>query len=136
VARDEAVEEVLRLERLRCEVLVGGDFDKLAELTADDLVYSHSGGYWDTKESWLDQVRSGKYVYTQVDTAEARARRYGDTVLLHGAGALDGSVDGAPGGHLPILFSVVWARKDDRWQFALWHATPLGDRATIAKQAR
>lgn len=60
---DEELTELLKADNRRYETMIAGDTDALAELLADELLYTHSSGNTDTKEQYLETIRSGYVVY-------------------------------------------------------------------------
>src|SRR5712692_1504732 len=78
--RNTAVEKEIRtLEAQRFQAMIQLDMASLNRILAEDLVYTHSGGFVDTKTSYLDSLKSGALKYESVDTDQVRVRVYGDT---------------------------------------------------------
>jgi ketosteroid isomerase-like protein len=84
-----ALEQVLALEQRRLSAMMKGDVDAVAACLDDDLIYVHSNGTIDSKESYLSALVAGQYVYESIDILETR----------HAAGT-----------HLVVLCHVLSAR--------------------------
>jgi uncharacterized protein (TIGR02246 family) len=54
-------------ERAWGAAVVKNDFAALEKLMADDIYYSHSSGAVDTKRVYIDNLKTGKARYTQLD---------------------------------------------------------------------
>ena len=70
--------EVEALERQRFTAQVGKNFDVLGKIFADDLIYTHSNGKIDSKETYINSIKEGKSVYDKIDVEELRIRPYND----------------------------------------------------------
>lgn len=100
-----------------------GDADAMAPFMAEDCVYIHSRGNRDSKQSYLDRVRSGYFVYGSVDVTQEEVVIRGDVVMI--IGTMTGVV--TAGGAERVLDNIrssVWVRNGTGWQLALFQATP------------
>jgi ketosteroid isomerase-like protein len=121
---DQAIAAVRELEEARCRALVAEDRPALRRLFADSLVYTHSTGRFDDKESYLRQKSSGgRYVSMRRD--DARYVAHGDAVFCTGVVTADIARAGAPTLTWKARYSNVWVKTDHGWQMALWQATTL-----------
>jgi len=69
-------ETIRLLESRRYTAMCEADAKTLEELLADSLVYTHSYGGADSKASYLDGIRSKKWIYQAVERPiEVRQRR-------------------------------------------------------------
>ena len=76
---------VIELDRKRMTAMAEKDIATLNELISDDLVYTHSSGRLDTKQSLTGNMQSGATVYSSVVPSDVKAIECGDTVVLTGA---------------------------------------------------
>jgi len=81
----ELIDEVLRLERARCDALLAGDVPALSALCDEDLVYTHSSGRRDDRDGYVNTIAPGRTRYLQLDPYEINARCVGTTVVLEGS---------------------------------------------------
>ena len=111
--------EILELDVRRVAAMVARDTATLEPLLAEDLTYTHSGGYTDTKASFVAFIRN-QGNYEAVEFLEARP-----TVLSSGAVLMRGTarikLTGIPA--YEVIFSDLWTREAGGWQLRLWHAT-------------
>lgn len=122
VVSDEDAATVRALELKRFERLVAGDYDGLAALLADDLVYTHSNARVDTKESYLAPLRAGSTRYLEFTPGELSVRVYGHTAVIVGRAQTRALVSGEQRRN-DLRFTDVWVQRDGRWQLVAWQAT-------------
>jgi ketosteroid isomerase-like protein len=118
------VRAVLAAEDRRYAAMVDADLAVLDALCADELSYAHSSGARDTKEEYLEKVRSGYYVYRRIDHPVERATVVGDTAIVVGRMTADLDVDGAPR-TIDNLALAVWTRAAGPWQLLAYAPTSL-----------
>lgn len=116
--------DILALEEQRYKAMIAMDFDGLAALLGDNLVYTHSSASVDTKASYIQGIRDGKFVYkTSRRTGEA-VQLYGDTAIVTGEVRLDILSKGAPR-VVNSRFIDVWHKGAAGWQMVAWQSTPI-----------
>jgi ketosteroid isomerase-like protein len=121
---DETSQVVLDLDEQRWEAIIAGDADTLRELFADELVYTHSNGMVDNKQSYLAAIESGAFRYHRVARAEVELHRTAVTTIVTGWARIDTELNGSP---LVVRsrYSAVWALLDTRWRLVGWHSCPV-----------
>ena len=87
---------VIDLDRKRMQAMATKDVATLNSLIADDLIYTHSSARLDTKRSLIDNMVSGKTVYTAVEPSDVKAQDLGDTVVLTGVAQIKVTANGTP----------------------------------------
>ncbi|MPY93330.1 MAG: DUF4440 domain-containing protein [Acidimicrobiia bacterium] len=121
---DAAVAEVLQLEERRFAAMVAKDTATLAELFAEEMSYTHSNAAVDTKASFLAAIEQRRFDYRTVTCSDRSSVVVGDTARLTGRAEID-VVAGGREVHLNARFTVVYARRDGRWQFLCWQSTSI-----------
>lgn len=58
----------IKLEEERGMLMVNADISRLQEMLSTNLYYGHSGGYFDTKDSFLEKLADGTYDYHKLIT--------------------------------------------------------------------
>jgi hypothetical protein len=115
---------VIALDAQRMTAMSQGDVGTLNALIADELVYTHSSARLDTKQSLIENMQTGKTVYTAVVPSDVQAQDYGDTVVLTGVARISvKSGDNAM--NFGVRFTDVWANKGGNWQMVAWQSTKL-----------
>jgi hypothetical protein len=116
-------EEVWQLEGKRRAALIAGDLKTLDALFADEMTYTHTNGKVDTKESYLQALRSG-VKYETMDLSDVSIARYDSTVVIVGVARVAVKSRSGPTGFRG-RFTGVWARQQERWRFVAWQTTRL-----------
>ena len=124
VDASEDVRAVLGAEDRRYQAIQDADTAALDALCADELSYAHSSGARDTKDQYLEKVRSGYFVYRRIDHPVERVAVVGDTALVVGRMTADLDVDGRPK-RIDNLALAVWTRATGQWQLLAYAPTSL-----------
>ena len=114
--------EILYLEDKRYVAMCGGDFAALEGMLHDELLYTHSSGFTDTKAMWLASLRSGKTKYKSAVCSDQKVRLAGDTALVTGRATIEAEVNGRPRS-LRLAFLNAWTKTPKGWKFIAWHST-------------
>ena len=115
---------IIDLDRKRMQAMAKKDIATIDELIAEDLIYAHSTARLDTKKSLIDNMLSGKTVYTACEPSKVVAQDLGDTVVLTGECQIKVSVDGKPN-EFGVRFTDVYALRHGKWQMVTWQSTKL-----------
>ncbi|MDA0264135.1 MAG: nuclear transport factor 2 family protein [Chloroflexi bacterium] len=116
------MDEIIALENRRIEAMVSGDVAALGEILADDLIYTHTTARLDTKESFIDAVKTGRSNYKSVDREDVKVSQYGDTAVVTGHAKFhvgDNKFD--------ARFIDVYAKRNNAWQMVAWQSTRVPD---------
>ena len=120
-----AAEPAMEADKLRREAMVSGDIEKLAELLADGLVYTHSNGKVDNKKTLLEAIRSGASDYEKIEPSNMVVRARGGTVIVTGVVAVGVKTPEGPKA-FDARFTAIYGRtKDGKWQLNTWQTTRL-----------
>jgi ketosteroid isomerase-like protein len=109
----------------RFKVMVAKDLPGLQDVLHKDLVYFHSSGVQDNKESYIASIASGKSSYVTITPEEMQQRVYGKTGINTGiVSILQQAADGAQT-TIRLRFTDVFVYADKRWQMVSWQSTKL-----------
>ncbi|MCU0341810.1 MAG: nuclear transport factor 2 family protein [Spirosomaceae bacterium] len=116
-----AEQAVAQVEKQRFEAQVNQDFEALDKLIGEDLVYCHSSGLIDTKNSFLQSMRDGKLRYVQLNIEEIKVRMYGKTAIITG---ICGAKILSNGQELNTRFKYtdVYVKRKGQWQLVTWQS--------------
>ena len=115
---------IIDLDRKRMQAMATKDIETLDELIAEDLIYAHSTTRLDTKTSLIDNMLSGKTVYTAVEPSKVVAQDLGDTVVLCGECQIKVTANGTANA-FGVRFTDVYAKRHGKWQMVTWQSTKL-----------
>lgn len=109
---DRLIDEVLAQEERRRQALLAGDWEAVAALLSEALVYVHSTGARDDRASCLHKLREGQIRYRQLVFEGLSVGGGPDIALLHGQMRAEVL---KPEGVKAIssLYLAVWAREVD-----------------------
>jgi hypothetical protein len=117
---EEAVErEIKELSLEKFIWKTTGNFDMLAELFDDELVFIHITGHVTTKADWIGQLRRAVFVYNRIEQKESSVKVYGNTAVLVGRAIF--TVNGGSIFHL--IYTEVYTKKKDQWKLVNLHTT-------------
>ena len=116
VAADKSAEAVKAAEKSWALATASDDEVTLKKVLGDDLTYTHSTGETDSKQAFMDNLKSGVRKYHKVNHDSMDVRLYGNTAVLTATAQIETSQkDGNPTpAHLRFIH--VWVFKDGRWQ--------------------
>jgi hypothetical protein len=124
VARPEVETLILEHERRRIRAMVDKDLATLEELLADDLSYVHSGGRNDNKRAFIELIARPTTHYLDVTYTSCEFVGCGeDAAVLRGIARLTLRRAEPVDIIYSVLFSVVYRKRNDKWQLVVWHAT-------------
>ncbi len=120
--------DVEALERKRFAAQVSKDYDFLEKIFADDLIYTHSNGKQDTKQTYIQSIKDGKSVYNKIDVEEVNVRDYGKTAVVNGKVKIEmAPIDGKPN-IVPLRYVVVYMKNGKKgWQLNTWQSLKLAN---------
>jgi ketosteroid isomerase-like protein len=118
------VQQVRDAEDRRYRAMQDADLPALDQLCDDALSYAHSSGARDTKDEYLEKIRSGYYVYRRIDHPVERVEIAGDTAIVVGRMTADIEVQGTPK-TIDNLALAVWTRASGAWRLLAYAPTSL-----------
>jgi hypothetical protein len=109
-------------EDRRYAALLAADTAALADLLSETLIYVHTTGDTDTRQSLLDSVRTGFVEYRHLERRDERWVTRPGLVLSAGRQLGLFMLQGKPG-LIDVAYLSAWALEDNHWRLAAWHAT-------------
>ena len=117
-------EMILELDKKRMNAMAQKDAAALKTMLCKGLVYTHSSGRQDTKESLIQGMESGSTVYTSVVPSEVKAQDLGNAVVLTGVAAISVNSNGKPNS-FRVRFTDVYENQNGTWRMIAWQSTKL-----------
>jgi hypothetical protein len=122
--------QLQQVETQRYAAMTGNDFNALSTLLGDDLLYIHSSGVAQTKNDFVESLKTGKMRYRKIAAKTQSARFYGDTAVLNGRGTFDVSTtekDQTRDRSLEVIFTAVYLLRGEglarHWELVSWQST-------------
>jgi len=123
-AQSKEEQEILKLSRKKFEWLITLQSDSIIVLLDDRIQYIHSNGWSQSKKEVLDDMHSGKLVYTQIDIKDDHVRVYGNTAIVTGKGWFAG-VNNGKDFELDLVYTEVYIQTNKKWVLVSRHANRL-----------
>jgi uncharacterized protein (TIGR02246 family) len=123
-----AEDAVKQAERDWASAVVKKDYAALDRVLADDLAYTHSDGRLDTKQNYLESLRSGKQTYDAAEHQSIDVRLIGkDVALVRSRVRMTAASGGKTG--VPANFSTlrVYQLKNGHWQMVAHQSARLAN---------
>ena len=114
--------EVSGLDALRFRAMSEADIPALERMLSGDLVYTHASGWRQTKSEFLASLRSGELVYHSIASTSAKAKVFGDTILVTGRASAKVRSKGQEL-NVELLYLEAYVEQNGRWQLAAWQST-------------
>ncbi len=115
--------EIRQISRDWDRAIQENDIEGMAAYMADDWVLIGTEGGITQRETFLNAVRSGSLVHTQMEFENIRAKVYGDTAVITSRGTSSGTWEGNPF-NLYEWSSSTFIRKNEKWLCVLTMLTP------------
>jgi len=112
------------LESRRFEAMTKGDLAVLDGILADEMTYTHSTGQFETKQQFLDDLRSGKLKYEFIAPEDVLVRLYGTAAVVTGRARVQVRMQGQALG-FQIRYTGVYAKRTGHWRLVAWQSTRL-----------
>jgi ketosteroid isomerase-like protein len=113
-------------EQSWAKAVVAGDAPTLGRLLSDDLSYGHASGAQDTKQTYIDRIKSGaqKYLSVQYDAGSIHVHVYGSAAVLVASAQIHSLTDGVDNA-LHLRFLHVYIRNRNAWQLVAHQSVKL-----------
>jgi len=116
---------VQALEERRRQALLAGDMPALQGLLANELVYVHSTGVCDRKDTYLAKLSGGSLQYLELNFHDLQVQLLLQAAVVSGRMAAVVSKDGQQK-KVASLFMTVWVcGADGTWRLHAHQGTPL-----------
>jgi hypothetical protein len=121
-----SAQEVLKIEKQRFTAMVNNDTSYLNRILADSLLYVHTDGNVDSKQSLLNALANGDLDYKQMELKEVTYKVYDKTIIL--SGTMNVMVFSKKAGKtldLNIRYLDVYQYNYSGWQLIAWQSSKL-----------
>lgn len=118
-----ALELAVELEARRYEAMAKGDSDGLLKLFSGNLLYQHSNGTSDTRESYVATIEGGLLEYLRIDHEESDATRSSHALAVIGSMRAEVILNGA----YTVINNrhmALWADEGAEWRMLAYFPSP------------
>ncbi len=114
--RDDAAErEILALSLAKFRWKTSGHIDRVEDLFDDNLLFVHITGHVSSKKEWIEELRSGRFVYETIEPQSASVELAGDRAVLSGKAVFTVRM-GRHRGVYRLQFTETYVQKDGAWK--------------------
>lgn len=113
---------VLAAHEHRRTATLAGDAAAVGSMMTDDFTFTHPNGVVESKEQFIDALKTGKLKYKTLTDEERQVRVHGDAGIVSGTCRIVVTASGKEF-DVRVLFTEVWVKKGNAWQMVLWHAS-------------
>ncbi|WP_338870041.1 nuclear transport factor 2 family protein [Spirosoma sp. SC4-14] len=125
VATTDAIKKaVISAEKKRFDAQVSKNYAILEQTLSNDLVYTHSNGNTDSKQSFIQSIRDGKSKYDAINVEEQKVRIYGNTAIINGVCMIKAMNNGQTI-NTHLKYTDVYVRTGNQWQLVTWQSIKL-----------
>jgi uncharacterized protein (TIGR02246 family) len=117
-----AVEEA---ERGWARGVTTNDFALLEKVLAPDLVYTHSNGLVDTRDSYIESLRSGKSRYLKVEYGDIKVRLLTPDIATANCRALIVTLQQGKENPMHLALLHVFKKNGGQWQMVAHQSARL-----------
>ena len=118
------VQEIRRCEDARYKAMLDGDQAALDRLLDPGLVYTHSSGVADSKESYMAGIRDKVWAYRDLARTDETITVHGDAALVFNRLQIKIDVRGVRK-ELDNRALAVWSKAGGDWRMVALHSTPI-----------
>jgi len=123
-ATTNAEDEIKKLEEMRNDAVLHGDFSVLDRMTSDDYTFVTLRGEMRTKQEILKGFASGSFHYDSRQIFDLKVRVYGDTAVVTGRSVQKGMENGKDySGN--YWFTRVYVKQNGQWLTVALQTTPI-----------
>lgn len=115
---------LIATEKERFNAQITRDPTVLDKVLADDLIYTHSNGLVDSKQSFIQSIKEAKMVYEQINVEEQKVRIYGKIAVVNGVCTIKAINNGQPM-NLKLRYTDAYKRNGKQWQLITWQSLRL-----------
>ena len=117
---------ILQLEKDRFKAMITRDSIRLDKILATDLLYIHSNGIIDSKDTFIQNIMSGTLEYLEIELQQADIRTNNQTAWIHGAAKIKVRTGKeAPVIELIIRYLDIYKRNEGSWKLVAWQSAKL-----------
>ncbi|GCD78379.1 hypothetical protein JCM31826_18610 [Thermaurantimonas aggregans] len=107
--------EVQALHTVKFRWMIERNLDSLSLLLHPKLQYIHSNGWIESRDEVLDNIRSGKLIYRQVDIKSTSVHQRGKNAIVKGEGTFHVTLDGKDLS-IPLSYEENYLKSRKGWQ--------------------
>ena len=98
------------------------DVIAVTRFLAADLIYTHSSGIVETRQEYLNKLKSGDQKYAGIELIKPTIRVYGNAAVINSQTRMHGATKGVPFDNT-LLLMQVWTKQGNDWKLVAHQTT-------------
>ncbi len=133
-AAESPADLVKRADLARLEAMRQGDGPALARVFSDEIVFIHSDGRSEGRESYIKNMTAGDTAYSDLKISDLNVRQISaDVIVLAGAQEMKKKL-GPTWSEIKLRFMSVWRNERGTWRMVAWQSLrPAGNSVVPGK---
>lgn len=123
-SKDESA--VLALSKQKFDWLLAGDTDALSRLMDDRGVLSHLNGRVQSKNDYLDDLKSKRLTYKTIEAKDATVRIIGQTAIVLGTSVFTITAMGNNPPPFNLAYEEVYTKEGNQWKLVMYSVKRTG----------
>ena len=123
-AQTKEEQDVIAASKKKFRLMIEMKLDSLEGVLDDRLQFVHSSGWTESKKELIEDIKSGKLRYQNIESRDIMVRLYSKTAILTGKGKFTVMLDGKE-----LLFDLayteVYVMKGKKWLLASRHSNRM-----------
>jgi hypothetical protein len=125
--KGEICSQIVNLDSLRFQRMIIGDTNSLYSLLDDSLLYIHSNGLVESKQSFIHSIANRKIVYQKFEfLTRQKTIMSRNAIAYRGMVMVEGLFEQQPF-RIRLAFSSMYRRKGNQFRLYYWQSTKLKD---------
>jgi len=104
--------------------MINSNIEELDKILSDDLTYTHTSGWQETKAEFLSSLKAQKVNYQSIKPREIEVRVYQNTIVVTGISDMQ-VISQNQQFSFSIKFIEVYHKKKESWQLVAWQSLRL-----------
>ena len=119
-----AEDEIRSAEKAWAAAVKARDFAALDRIFMPGLIYAHATGPIESKQKYMDRLRSGAQRYDGITHEDTKIVLYGDSAVAHSILRMQGVNESGPfNDH--VMAMHLWVKQGGSWRLAAHQTTKL-----------
>jgi ketosteroid isomerase-like protein len=117
-------DEIRTAEKAWAGAVKGRDYAALEKIFTPGLIYAHASGAIESKQKYVDRLRSGAQRYDSITHEDMKIVPYGDAVVAHSMVRVTG-VNSAGPFNDHVMMMHLWVKQGGAWKLAAHQTTKV-----------
>jgi hypothetical protein len=124
-SQSKEADAVNQLHKKKFGWMINKKYDSLDLVLDPQIKFIHSNGWIQSKTEMIDDLKSGKLNYTDIDVRESSARLFNQTVVITGKGTFKGLMPDKSEFNINLLYTEVYVKTKKQWRLVSRQATKI-----------